>query len=100
MSEAAGGFSVMTRFVIEGTWTGYTSAQQRVCHREVTTDKKLVDRLLQLHKIVYTDGTSLLIHVRPTAPRERIKEILGYSSLIRDAAKRDGNVVFVSELAS
>jgi hypothetical protein len=88
------------RFVIEGTWTGYMSAQQRICHREVTTDKKLVGRLLQLHKIVYTDGTSLLIHVRHAEPRERIKEILGYRSLIRDAAKRDGNIVFVSELAS
>jgi hypothetical protein len=88
------------RFVIEGTWTGYTSAQQRICHREVTTDKKLVDRLRQLHKIVYTDGTSLLIHVRHAEPRERIKEILGYRSLIRDASKRDGNVVLVSELAS
>jgi hypothetical protein len=86
------------RFVIEGTWTGYTSSQQRICHVEVTTNKKRVERLRRLHKIVYTDGTALLIHIREAKPREKVKEILSYRSMIRDAEAKEGSVVRVEDL--
>lgn len=90
----------MVRFVLEGTWTGYVSSQMRVCHREIVRDRKRIERLKALHKIVYTDGTSLLIHIRESVHREKIREVLGYRSLIRDAEAKGGSVVFVSELAS
>jgi hypothetical protein len=89
----------MTRFVLEGTWTGYVSSQSRVCHREVVSSRR-IKRLKELHKIVYTDGTSLLIHVREAAPREKVRQNLQYTSLIREAEAKGGSVVLVSELAS
>lgn len=87
----------MARYVLEGTWTGYTSAQSRVCHREIINAKR-ADRLRELHKIVYTDGTSLLIHVREAEYRERVQENLSYRELIRDAERLGGSVVRVSDL--
>jgi hypothetical protein len=90
----------MTRFVLEGTWTGYVSRQSRVVHREIVTNRKRVERLKALHKIVYTDGTSLLIDVREAKHREKVKEIRSYSELIREAEAKDGAVVFVSELVA
>lgn len=87
-----------TRYVLEGEWTGYTSRQQRVVHREVITDRKRADRLRGLHKIVYTDGTALLIRVRDAEYRERVETVDSYGSLIRDAERHGGNVVRVDEL--
>lgn len=72
------------RFVLEGTWSGYTSSQSRAVHREVVSAKR-AERLAKLHSIRYTDGTLLLIDVRPAKPRERVEPIRGYTSLIRDA---------------
>jgi hypothetical protein len=86
------------RYVLEGTWTGYTSAQSRVCHREVIGAAR-ARRLRDLHKIVYTDGTALLIHVREAGYREKIAPILSYSELIRDAEKIGGPVVRVADMA-
>jgi hypothetical protein len=88
------------RFVLEGTWTGYTSNQMRVCHREVVRDRKRIERLKALHKIVYTDGTALLIHIREAVYREKIREIFSYRDLIRQAETKGGNVVSVSDLLS
>lgn len=87
----------MTRFVLEGTWTGYTSSQSRVCHREVLTEKR-ADSLRHLHRIVYTDGTSLLISIREAKPREAIKPIHQYNELIRDAERYGGSVVKVADI--
>ncbi|WP_029581986.1 hypothetical protein [Bradyrhizobium sp. URHD0069] len=87
----------MTRFILEGEWSGYTSSQQRVVHREIINNKR-AERLRQLHKIVYTDGTSLMIRVREAEYREKIKLINSYGELIRDAEKHGGSVVRVADL--
>jgi hypothetical protein len=85
------------RYVIEGEWTGYTSTQRRVVHREVV-DAKRGERLKRLHAIVYTDGTSLLIRVREAKPREKIERIDGYGSLIREAEAKGDSRVLVADL--
>lgn len=85
------------RFVLEGTWTGYTSAQSRVCHSEVIAAKR-AERLRKLHKIVYTDGTSLLINVREAEYREKVVTNHQYNDLIRSAERHGGSVVKVVEL--
>jgi hypothetical protein len=89
----------MTRYVLEGTWTGYVSRQSRVVHREVIS-KKRADKLRHMHKIVYTDGTALILHVREAEYREQVKEIFSYRELIREAEAKGGNVVLVAELAA
>lgn len=80
------------RFILEGTWTGYVSRQSRVVHREVVSAKR-AERLKKLHKIVYTDGTALLIFVREAEPRERVETSLSYRELINEA-ERSGKTVF------
>lgn len=79
------------RYVLEGTWTGYVSRQSRVVHREVVTAKRAAV-LRKIHKIIYTDGTALIIHVREAEYREQVKEVLGYRELIRDAERAGQNV--------
>lgn len=87
------------RFILEGTWTGYVSRQSRVVHREVLTAKR-AEHLKGLHKIVYTDGTALLISIREANYREKVQEIFSYRELIRKAEAKGGNVVHVAELAA
>ena len=89
----------MPRYVLEGTWTGYVSRQSRVVHREVIS-KDRAERLKDLHKIVYTDGTALLISIREAKYRERVDEDFSYRELVRDAEKHGGAVVYVSQLAA
>lgn len=67
------------RFILEGEWSGYRSEQRRVCHRTVITNK---DDFNNLTSIAFTDGTTLDLTVRPCLPRERVKQIHGYDSLI------------------
>ena len=92
----------MTRYVLEGEWTGYRSSQQRVVHREVIDDrasgKKRVERLRNLHTIVYTDGTSLNLRLREAKTREKVQTIHSYRELIRDAEMVGKSRVLVSEL--
>jgi len=80
----------MTRFILEGEWTGYTSAQRQIVHREILSDgtangRAFLEGLKNLHAIVYTDGTSLLLSLRQAKPREQVTENKGYYTLIRDA---------------
>jgi hypothetical protein len=79
------------RFVIDGEWSGYRSEQQRVVHRSVHAGsfKKLRAWVKKTRAIRYTDGTSLYLTVRDCKPRERVKEILGYKSLIADCSFYD-----------
>lgn len=86
------------RYVLEGTWTGYTAAQCRVVHREVVRDAKRIERLRNLHVIVYTDGTSLILRLREAEPYERVEEKHSYDSLIRDAEKTGKSRVLVADL--
>ena len=90
----------MTRYVLEGEWSGYTSAQRRVVHREVVTNRKRIDRLRDLHTIQYTDGTTLLLRLREAKPREHVEERDSYGSLIRDAEKMTGSFVRVADMPS
>lgn len=76
----------MSGFVLEGEWTGYTSAQRRVVHREkIPAASYRVPNLRKLRTIVYTDGTCLILHLREAKHREKIHEINGYGKLIREA---------------
>ena len=90
------------RYVIEGEWTGYVARQQKIVHREVVDDKKVgkafVEKVKALRTIVYTDGTSLYVTVRAAKPREKVDELLGYRSLIRDAARKGGARVCVVDM--
>jgi len=83
------------RFIIEGEWSGYRSSQQRVVHRTVHGGgyKKLREWAEKTHAISYTDGTQLYISVRDCKPREKVKEIHGYDSLIKECAYHDVNSV-------
>ncbi|CAM2142599.1 conserved protein of unknown function [Pararobbsia alpina] len=79
------------RYIIEGTWSGYTSTQRRVCHRTVHkgAEKSLRAWAEKTYAIAYSDGTSLIIKVRDCEPREHVEEIRGYGELIRDCAHHD-----------
>lgn len=83
------------RFIIEGLWRGYRSSQDRVVHRTVHTanERRLRAWADKTFAIYYTDGTSLELTVRDAKPRERVQEIKGYSSLIRDCMTHDVNNV-------
>lgn len=81
------------RFVIEGTWTGYRPEQRRVVHREVIPRFRAT-KLHGLSSIQYTDGTALLLRLRPAEKGERVPEIHSYSELIRDAEKSDQRPVY------
>lgn len=79
------------RFIIEGEWSGYRSAQRRIVHRTVHTasEKKLRAWADKTFSIGYTDGTCLMLTVRDCKPRERVTEIRGYVSLIADCVRHD-----------
>jgi hypothetical protein len=74
------------RYIVEGTWSGYTSAQARCCHREVIT--RQVESYQAIGAIRFTDGTHLYLSVRPAAPRERVQEVHGYRDLLRRAVRQ------------
>ena len=86
------------RWVLEGEWTGYTSSQRKVVHREVVTSAKRAEALRRLHAIVYTDNTSLILHLREAKPREQVHEVNGYGSLIREAEATGKGRVLVADL--
>ena len=92
----------VTRFIIEGEWSGYTSSQQRVVHRTVhaASWKELRAWAEKTYGIRYTDGTMLLLRVRDCKPRERVQVIKGYDSLIRDCQFYDVNSVEALQVAS
>jgi len=81
----------MKRYVLEGTWRGYSSSMDRVVHREVVpgNQKKYLEWLQKTFCIRYTDGTTLELHVRECKPRERVEKKNGYGSLIRDCFYND-----------
>jgi len=81
----------MMRYVVKGTWSGYVARQCRIVHREVVSAKR-ADTLRKIHKIIYTDGTSLLITVREATYREKVHEMHQYDELIREAERKGQNV--------
>lgn len=70
--------------VVEGTWLGYRSSQDRIVYRELISDRKLIEWLESTYSIVFSDGTSLRLNVRLRKPRERIERLSGYSELVQD----------------
>ena len=86
------------RYVIEGTWSGYSGSQRRVVHRDVHNDRWKTDAALRVWaetvgSIRYTDGTRLCLDVRDCKPRERVQEINGYKRLIRECFRRNLSAV-------
>ena len=72
-------------WMIEGTWSGYRSNQQRVYHREYTHDLNRVEAIRSLGSIGYTDNTWLYLSVSDVTGqhwRKRPPAINGYRSLI------------------
>lgn len=88
------------RYLLEGVWTGYTSSQRRVVHREIIRDGWRARRLRSLRSIVFTDGTSLLLSLREMRRGEKANEIHAYQTLIRQAECRNGPVVLVADLCA
>ena len=75
-----------TLYCIEGEWSGYTSSQQRVVHREYTANPDRAEAVKKLGAIRYTDGTSLYLRVCSIRKKESIlPKIDGYTSLIDKA---------------
>ena len=77
------------RYIIEGTWRGYSSSQDHVCHREVYKSNRkvspFIETLRKLYSIPFSDGTALIVSVREAKPREKVQEKHGYTKFIRDA---------------
>lgn len=90
-----------TRYVIEGTWQGYKSSQDRVVHRQVyqANRKKLRAWVEKTFSILFTDGTSLLLSVRDCEPYERVKQLRGYTELIENCAHFDVSSVAALQAA-
>ncbi len=86
--------AIPKRYVLEGTWSGYNSGQRRLVHRQVFR------KPVNLTCIRYTDGTTLDITVRSAKKSERVKEIHGYTSLIRDALELKKDYVLVDEIVA
>jgi hypothetical protein len=85
------------RYVLEGEWTGYSSGQRRVVHRQVVYERR-ARRLKNLHAIVYTDGTSLILTLREAGLRERVEEIHSHDELVQKAEAKGGPRVLVVDL--
>lgn len=84
------------RYVIEGTWSGYTSSQSRIVHREVTTDVKRVAWCRDNSSILYTDNTWLVLSVREAQKGEKVEPYDGYGKLIGRCVSQ--NCMKVAEL--
>ena len=90
--------NVTERYLLEGTWSGFRPTQRHVVHREVVRSPQRIARLRGLQSIVYDDGTTLTLTLRPMLYRESVHEISSYASLIRDAETRGVAVVHVLDL--
>lgn len=71
-------------FAIEGTWSGYTSSQRRVCHLCYTTDVVFADAVKDLGSIRFSDNTYLYLSVKQVTDKSELRpENDEYDSLIR-----------------
>jgi hypothetical protein len=69
----------MPRYILEGTWSGYRSSQERVCHREVIKTPEY-----PVKSIRFTDNTMLWLSVRPAKRGEKVVPIRGYDTLLSE----------------
>jgi hypothetical protein len=74
------------RFVLEAEWSGYTSSQRHVVHREVLTRDR--ERYAAINAVRFTDGTCMYVTVRDAKPREQVIPKLGYSEVLHGAARK------------
>ena len=75
-------------FCIEGTWSGYTSSQRRICHRVYMTDGEMADKIKAIRSIRFTDGTALYVSVSPVFRKEELlDENRSYDALIDEAVR-------------
>ena len=75
-------------YEITGTWSGYTSAQSKVCHREYTTNEERAEWCRSQFAIHYSDGTSLYLEVKDITDKSQIQQgVDGYTSLIYDCVR-------------
>ena len=82
------------RWLITGTWSGYSSSQSRVCHSEVVSDEKLAKAVSNMGGIQFTDGTWLSLNVRELGYREKVaKGQNSYGKLSRECAEKNVNSV-------
>lgn len=86
----------MTRYILEGRWSGYSASQSRTVHREVV-DEARAEKLKPLQRIVFTDGTNLTLSLDPMHRGEKAWGIINaYGSLIREAERKQvGGVYYV-----
>lgn len=78
-----------SRYIVECVWSGYRPNQSKPCHRRVMPKARAL-RFAAISSVQFTDGTSMSVSVRPAKPREKVKEINGYTSLLNkflDAGK-------------
>ncbi|MGU3476447.1 hypothetical protein [Methylobacterium sp. D48H] len=77
----------MARYVLEGEWSGYSSSQRRVVHRETINERRRAryEGRAGLFAVRFTDGTLLELRVRPVRRGEKVETLLGYGSLICEA---------------
>lgn len=80
-------FGVAAMLMIEGEWSGYTSQQKRIVHREYLPKSRaeFAEKVRAMSCIIFTDGTCLDLTVREVS-RKDLKPINGYPDLIRDCA--------------
>jgi hypothetical protein len=76
-----------SRYILEGTWSGYRSSQSRVCHRTIIKPYQ-AKRYEKITGVRFGDGTSMTITVRPAKVREQVKEIHGYNDILTRAYYR------------
>ena len=92
------------RYIIEGEWRGYRSSQDHVCHREVYKSGRkvslFIETLRRMHSIPFSDGTALIVTVHEAKPREKVKEIHGYTDFIRKAVYAEMDKVSKEEKLS
>lgn len=76
-----------SRYVVECVWGG--PSRSWTCHRRVHPKARAL-RYAQITSVQFDDGTSMSVSVRPAKPREKVREINGYTTLLNrfiDAGK-------------
>lgn len=86
---------MITRYILEGTWSGHTESQKRVVHRSVHPIKcKLLRAWVERARhIIFSDNTLLILSIRECKPHERVDTLRSYNELITDCYIHNVNSV-------
>lgn len=82
----------MQTWMIEGHWSGPKDPAgdwTRVVHREYTTSRHRAQRCGRMGPIEFTDGTTLMLAVKPISKGPRAPQIPGYAQLINECLHWD-----------